>query len=170
MSVLKFLLALLAAVLVHSLGVRMYPDFAVHVDVFLLLTVAWSFESTTLVGMLVGLAAGLTADAFTSGPYGLNGFADTFIGYATAFAVGNLAKMSTSGAILLYSVAAAMQQILLVALVILLIPNGLPPPVSAVIVKVAITSLLGFFVFRGRLKLLRTLGEWKQARESRLRF
>jgi rod shape-determining protein MreD len=170
MSVLRFLLALAGAVVVHTLGVRTHPGFAVYVDVFLLLTLAWSFESRTLEGLGVGLVAGLTADAFTGAPYGLNGFADTFIGYSAAFAVGHLAKMSTTGAVLLYSVAAVVQQILLVALVILLIPNGMPPPVAAVVIKVAITGLLGFLVFRGRLKLIRTLGQWKQARESRLRF
>ena len=49
MSVLKFLLWLGAAVLVHAVGVRLVPDFAVYFDVFLVLTLAWSFESNTLV-------------------------------------------------------------------------------------------------------------------------
>lgn len=170
MSVTRILLTLLAAVLVHLLGVRVHSDFAVYVDVFLLLTMAWAFESTTLVGLAVGLAAGLTADALTSGPYGLNGFADTLIGYGTAFAVAKLAKMNAAGAALLYSVAAVVQQIILVALVMLLIPNGVPPSVLAVVVKVVITGLAGFFIFRGRTKLTSALGQWRQARESRLRF
>ncbi len=170
MSVLRFFAALLVVVSVHALGVRVYADFAVYVDVFLLLTIAWAFESTTLVGLAVGLATGLAADAFAGGPYGLNGFANTFIGYCTAFTVANLAKMNASGAVVLYALAAAVQQILLVALVMLMIPNAVPPPVLAVVVKVAITGLAGVFIFRGRLKLIHTLGQWRQARESRLRF
>jgi rod shape-determining protein MreD len=170
MSVLRFAIALLAVVGLHALGVYVYPDFSVYVDLFLVLVVAWSFESGTLMAMLAGLAAGLIADALVGGLYGLNGFADTFIGYATAFAVGNLARMNAVGALLLYAVAAVVQQIVLVALVILLIPNGMPPPVTAVVVKVLTTSLLGLIVFRGRSKIVRTLGQWKQTRESRLRF
>ena len=170
MSALRFGAALVVVVGIHALGVRLFSDFAVYVDVFLLLTVAWAFESTTLVGLSVGLAAGLAADAFAGGPYGINGFADTLIGYCTALVVANLAKMNSSGAVLLYAVAAAVQQILLVALVMLMVPNGVPPPVLAVVVKIAVTGLAGLFIFRGRLKLIRTFGQWKQAREARLRF
>lgn len=170
MRVLRFVGVLLLVVGAHVLGVYFYPDFAVYVDLFLVLTVACSFESDTLFAILAGLAAGLTADAFVGAPYGLNGFADTFIGYAAAFAVGNLARMNAVGAAVLYAVAAVVQQIVLVALVILLIPNGMPPPITAVLGKVLTTSLAGFLVFRGRLKIARTLGQWKQARDSRLRF
>lgn len=170
MSVLRFVLALLGVIFIHSFGVRVNADFAVYVDLFLVLTIAWAFESTTLVGLVVGLVAGLTADAFTGGLYGLNGFADTLIGYLVALSVANLAKMSTSGAMLLYSVAAVVQQVVLVALAMLLIPNAAPPPLLAIVWKVVITGMAGLVVFRGRRRLLRTVGQWRQARESRLRF
>lgn len=170
MGVLKFAATLLAAVFVHSMGVRLAGEFAVYVDVFLILTVAWAFESTTLVGLAVGLVAGLTADAFAGGPFGLNGFANTLVGYLTAFAVANLAKMNTSGAVLLYAVAAVVQQVVLVALVMLLVPAGAPPPLAAVLWKVVITAAAGLVVFRGRKRLIRVVGQWRQTRESHLRF
>ena len=170
MAVLRFALTLLAVVFLHSLAVRVVPEFAVYVDLFLIFTVAWASESPSLVGLGVGLAAGLTADAFAGGPFGLNGFANTLIGYGTSFAVANLAKLNSSGAALLYAVAASVQQLLLIALVMLLIPNGLPPTLLSVVVKIAVTALAGIFVFRGRRKFVRAVGQWRQTRDSRLRF
>ena len=170
MSGLRFVVALLVAVLAHSLGVRLWSDFAVYVDLFLILTVAWAFEATTLTGLAVGLLAGLTADTLAGGVYGLNGFANTLIGYLTAFSVAHLTKMGASGAVLLYALASVAQQVVLVALLVLLIPNGAPPSLTAMIGKIVITALAGLLIFRGRRKLFRVLGQWRQARESRLRF
>ncbi len=58
MSALRFLASLVAVVLVHSLGVRLWGEFAVFIDLFLVLTIAWAFEATTLTGLAAGLAAG----------------------------------------------------------------------------------------------------------------
>mgnify|MGYP002624177401 CR=1 FL=1 len=170
MIVLKFAGSLVAAVGIHALGVRTIPEFAAYVDLFLLLTVAWAFETTTLAGLAVGLAAGLTADAYAGGLYGLNGFADTLVGYLTALAVTNLAKMSTAGAGLLYALAGVVQQILLTTLVVLLIPAGAPPAIPEVIGKTVLTGVAGVVVFRGRRRFVRAVGQWRQARESKLRF
>ena len=170
MSVLKFVLALLTCLLAHSLGVRLWSEFPVYVDLFLILTVAWAFETTTLTGLAVGIATGLTADTLAGGLFGLNGFANTLIGYLTAFSVMHLAKMTTSGAALLYALASAAQQVVLVVLLMLLVANGAPPALSAMLWKTVIAGLAGVLVFRGRRRFSRTLDEWRQARESRLRF
>ena len=170
MSALRFAVSLLFVLGVHALGQRVVPGFAVYVDLFLVLTVAWAFETGTLGGLAVGLAAGLAADALSGGLYGLNGFADTLIGYLTAFSVANLAKMNTSGASLLYAVAAVVQQAVLIVLVVLLIPNGAPPPLLAVAGKTIATALLGAAVFRGRKRFARAWGRWRHTRDSKLRF
>lgn len=170
MSALRFALALIGVALLHALVVRVVPGLAPYIDLFLILTVAWAFDSTTLTGLAVGLAAGLTADAFAGGLYGLNGFANTLVGYLTAFSVANLAKMNTSGAALLYAVAAIIQQAVLTLLVVLLIPNGVPPALGAVVGTTVTTAVGGIIVFRGRARFARTLVRWKQARESKLRF
>lgn len=170
MPVLRFAIALVVTSFLHSLGVRVWGDFAMYFDLFLLLTVAWAFESSTLTGLAVGLAAGLTADGFSGGLYGLNGFANTLIGYSTAFAVANLAKMNTSSAALLYALAAVAQQSILLALVLLMVPEPAVPPLVAMISKVAITATLGAVVFKGRRKFFRMLGSWRRTKESQLRF
>ena len=170
MPVLRFFLALVVTAFLHSLGVRLWGDFAIYVDLFLVLTVAWAFESSTLVGLLVGLAAGLTADGFSGGLYGLNGFANTLVGYSTAFAIANLAKMSTSSAALLYALASVAQQSVILILVMLMVPNAAPPALLGMAVKVVVTGLLGVLVFRGRKKFFRAVGSWRRSKESQLRF
>ena len=170
MPVLRFVIALVLATFLHSLGVRVWGDFALYVDLFLLLTVAWAFESSTLTGLAVGLAAGLTADGFSGGLYGLNGIANTLVGYGTAFAVSNLAKMNTSSAALLYALAAVAQQSILLVLVLLMVPDPALPPLAAMIAKVAITAVLGAMIFKGRRKFFRMLGSWRRTKESQLRF
>ena len=48
MSALRFAVSLLFVLGVHALGQRVVPGFAVYVDLFLVLTVAWAFETGTL--------------------------------------------------------------------------------------------------------------------------
>lgn len=170
MRLLKFLAALGAVVLMHALGTRASAEFPAHVDLFLVLVVAWASEATTLGGLGAGLVVGLAADALSGGPFGLNGFADTLVGYGTAFAVANLAKLNTLGAGALYAVAAAVQQLALVLLVVLLLPQPSVPTLEGVLWKIASSGLLGIVVFRGRRRFSSSLRQWRKSREDRLRF
>jgi rod shape-determining protein MreD len=162
--------ALFAVVALHALGVRVFGDFAVYVDLFLVLTVARSFETSPVVGVMVGMVAGLTADAFSGGLYGLNGFANTLIGYSTAVAVANLAKMNVSGAAILYALAAVVQQSVLLVLIVVMLPNPEPPSLWSLIWKVAISAALGAGVFLGQQNMARLRGKWRRSRDARLRF
>lgn len=167
---LRFLLALAAVILVHAAGTYLDARFPAYVDLFLVLTVAWASESTTLTGLVVGLVSGLAADALSGGPFGLNGFADTLVGYGTAVAVANLAKLNAPGAGALYAVAAAVQQAILVLLVALLLPQPTLPTPWAVVVKIVSTGLLGVVVFLGRRRFASSVAQWRRSREDRLRF
>ena len=84
MQSLKLLAAIALAALVHFVGVRLWPDFARAVDVFLVVVALHGLRGNSLSGLLVGLLVGLLQDTLTSGPFGLFGFADTIIGYVTA--------------------------------------------------------------------------------------
>ncbi len=170
MRALRFVLALLAVVGLHALGVRLFAGFPVYFDLFLVLTVAWAFGASPLVGLSAGLASGLVADAFSGGLYGLNGFANTLVGYLTAVAVLNLAKLNSSGAAIVYALAAVMQQLVIVVLALLLLPAPEPPEVTAVLWKVGVTAGLGAAAFLSERHLARLSGKLRRARESRLRF
>ena len=171
MRVLRFAFALLAVIALHALGIRLFSAFAGYVDLFLVFTVAWAFFGTNpLTGLFVGMAAGLAADAFSGGLYGLNGFADTLVGYATAVVVLNLAKLNTSGAAIVFGLAAVGQQLLVVSLALLMLPNPEAPTPQAVLWKVAITAVLGAGIFLSERHFVRLSGKMRRARESKLRF
>lgn len=170
MRFLRFLLLLGLVVLLHGLGTRFADWFPARIDLFLVFVVAWAAESSPLTGLVVGLTAGLAADAVSGGPFGLNGFADTLVGYGVALAVANLAKLNTVGAAALYAVAAVVQQAVLVLLVVLLLPDPNLPSLEAVLWKTVSTAFSGAVVFRGRRKLAGSLKRWRQSREDRLRF
>jgi len=170
MRALRFVGALLAVIVLHSLGVRLVGSFAVYVDLFLVLTVAWAFGASPLTGLTAGLAAGLAADAFSGGLYGLNGFANTMVGYMTAVVVLNLAKLNTSGAAIVFAMAALAQQLIVVLLALLLLPTPEVPTPMAVVWKVAIAAAMGAGIFLSRRHLVRLSGKMRRARESRLRF
>jgi len=170
MRVLRYLGALVAVVAMHALGVRLFDGFAAYVDLFLVLTIAWAFGASPLIGLVAGLTAGLAADAFSGGLYGLNGFANTLVGYLTAVVVMNLAKLNTSGAAIVFGLAAVGQQLILAVLVILMLPNPAPPELLPVLWKIAITSMAGAGVFLSQRHLVRLTASWRRSRESRLRF
>ena len=148
----------------------MFDVFYVDDKVFLVLALAWAFGASPLTGLVAGLVTGLAADAFSGGLYGLNGFANTLVGYLTAVAVLNLAKLNTSGAAIVYALAAVVQQLVLIVLALLLLPHPEPPALVAVLWKVVFTSALGAGIFLSQRFLVRLSGKWRQARESRLRF
>lgn len=168
--VLRFAAALLVVIALHALGVRLFGAFAVYVDLFLVLTVAWAFGASPLTGLTAGVVAGLAADTFSGGLYGLNGFANTLVGYMTAVAVLNLAKLNTSGAAIVYALAAVGQQLIVVMLALLMLPDPESPTPMAVLWKVAITAALGAGIFLSRRHLARLSGKMRRARESKIRF
>jgi rod shape-determining protein MreD len=170
MSVLRFLASLVVVVLVHTLGVRLWGGFAVYFDVFLILTIVWAFEATTLTGLAVGLAAGLAADAFSGGLYGLNGFANTLVGYMTAFSVANLSKMTTSGAAIVSGLAAAAQQLVLSLLVFVMVAQPTAPALIPMLWKILITAAAGALLFSARKRLVKLSSVRRRAREAKLRF
>lgn len=170
MGVLRYLAFLLAVVALHALGVRLHPGFAVYVDLFLVLAVGWAFTSSPLVGMFAGMVTGLTADAFSGGLYGLHGFANTLIGYSTAVAIANLAKMNITGAAILYALAAVVQQLVMLVLILVMLPNPEAPTLWSLVWKVGITAVLGACVFLGQQNTARLMSRWRRSRDSRLRF
>ena len=170
-SVSRFLLALAVAVVVHAGGIEVWPAFSRAVDVFLVLALFGALGGNLLAGLFGGMVAGLVMDALT-GPrlYGLHGLANTVVGYGTAWASQRLVIQRASGVMLIFALAAAVQQALLLGLLIALLPSPEVPTSPWLLAKVGSTSLLGWAFFLGRGELRRRSERWRRSRTGKLRF
>ena len=165
---LRFAAALLTVILLHALGVWLVPEFARSIDLFLVLTVIYALGGDTMVGLLVGLVAGLTNDVLTGSLFALHGFVDTLVGYGMARLAQRLVIDRVSGAFLVTGVASALQQVLLAGLVLLLLPQPeLPEPVW-IAIRAAGTGMAAAAVLLASRNLRTNLAERRQRKAQRL--
>jgi len=169
MKVLRFFLSLLAVVALHFVGVRLFGELPRAVDLFLVLVVFYGLEGDLFVGLGAGLTAGLVSDAVTGGLYGLHGFADTIVGYGTAYASQRLVIRRPPGVFLVFSLAAAAQQAILVGLVVVLLADPALPDLTWTAIKVATAGVLGVVLVSMRRNYLRRMEVWRQTRTSKLK-
>lgn len=170
MRSLRFGAALLAAVLVHAAGEKIFPHFPEAVDLFLVLVVFNALDGNSLAGLLGGVSAGMVADALSGGAFGLFGLVDTIIGYGTAYAAQRLVIQRTTGVFLLFTLAAASQQVLLMGIRLLLFPEPLVSSYSWVLVKVVTSGCLGVGVLLANSRVRRQAESWRRRRSARIRF
>lgn len=169
MASLRFAAALLAVTLLHFAGGRLFEDFARAVDLFLVLVVFYALGSGLVAATVVGVVAGLVTDAVTGGLYGLHGFADTIIGYGTAYAAQRLVVRRPPGVFLIFSLAAALQQAILVGLVVLLQTGPALPELYWMLLKVGTTGVAGVALVLARGWVLRRAEGWRRRRASKLK-
>ncbi|MCP4200436.1 MAG: rod shape-determining protein MreD [bacterium] len=169
MRAVKFLAGLLVAAMVHVLGVRLFDGFSSAIDVFLVVALFNALGGSPLAGLLGGLVTGWCADAMTGGLYGTYGFCNTLVGYGAAVAAQRLVIEKTSGVFLLFSLGAAVQQLLLVALSRLLRPGAAPPELTWLMVMFATVGLTGAVGFMLQGRALRWRNTWRRNRAARLR-
>lgn len=162
MSVLKFFLAVGAAVLFHMLGVRMFPGFSLVIDIFLVVVVLYGLEGDSLAALFAGMLIGLAHDSLSGGPFGLFGFADTIIGYGAARLAQRLVIQRATGVLALVSFAAVAQQAIVVGLAFLLLPTPEVPNPFWVAVRAGACGLLGMSIYIAS-------GHWRRAAETRRR-
>lgn len=148
MRALKLAAALLAALVIHLAGVRLWPDFPRAFDLFVVVVVLNALGASSLSGLLGGMVAGLTHDVLSGGPYGLFGFADTIIGYLAARAGQRLVIQGASGVLLVVAVAVLMQRAVLLLLgAVLLAGSDAPAPLWWAL-QALLTGLVGAVVHR----------------------
>ena len=75
MRFLKFSGALTVALVVHLVGVQIYPNFSVAFDVFLVALIFHALDGNLLAATLGGFAAGILTDGVSGGLFGLFGVA-----------------------------------------------------------------------------------------------
>ena len=167
---LKLAGALLVAVVVHLFGVGLWSGFGLVFDLFLVLAIFNALDGDTFAGLAGGLVAGLVADAVSGGLYGLHGLADTLVGYGTAFATQRLVVQRPPSVFLVFSLAAALQQLVLAAVTLLMLTRPELDAYSWMLAKVAATGVLGVLTFLARRQLMARLALWRRTRTVRVRM
>jgi rod shape-determining protein MreD len=167
---LKFLAAILLAVLGHFAGMSLFPRFGLVVDVFLVVVALYGLRGNSLAGLLVGLLVGLLHDSLTGGPFGLFGFADTIVGYVTARLAQRLVIQRATGVLAVVSFAAVLQQAVVVGLAFLLLPAPeLPSPFWAA-VRAGASGLLATVVYVASSRWRTSAEARRRGRMNRLRL
>ena len=162
MQALKLLAAIALAVLVHFVGTRLFADFGLVVDVFVVLVALYGLRGNSLAGLLVGLLVGLLRDSLTSGPFGLFGFADTIVGYVTARLAQRLVIQRPTGVFAVVSFASVLQQSIAVGLAFLLLPAPEPPSPFWAAIRAGTCGLIGMAVHV-------VMSRWQSTAEARRR-
>ncbi len=170
MRVLRFAVALLVVLVVHLLLVRVAPQAARAVDLFVLVLVYFAMTASSAGGLLLGTAAGLTQDIALGSPLGLNGFAGTLAGYVVSRTARQIESTQMSVASVFFAVGVAVHEAARSLLVYLLVEAANPPSLIWVGVRVLSAAVLGLLllVFRGRID--RRLDRWRQLRRRRVRI
>ena len=169
MRSLRFIGGLVAAVVLHVLVVRLFPGVSPAVDFFLAWALFNAIGGNLGAALLGGLVSGLLADALTGDLYGLHGFANTLIGYGTAFTARRLVIQKSTGVMLVFSLAAAAQQGIIVGLKLLLLPGAALPTPSWIAARVVVVGVLGVLGFILRKRYSRGVESWRRNRTARLR-
>lgn len=75
-------ISIIVALIVQTIGVRVFSFSIVYLDAFLLVVVYFAAKEGLLTGILVGAISGLVQDSFSGGIIGIHGFAKTLVGFA----------------------------------------------------------------------------------------
>lgn len=163
MRAVRIVLSLAVVVAAHSLLLRIWPEFPRLLDLFLIWTALVGLSGSSLAGLLGGLAAGLTHDALSGGPFGLHGFADTLAGYGTARLAQRLVIQRAASVILLLAGISLVQQLVLAGVSLLTLPAPiLPESPLWLIARALLSGVVGGAIF-----LFREL--WRSSSEMRKR-
>ncbi|MEA2563674.1 MAG: hypothetical protein QOH06_5178 [Acidobacteriota bacterium] len=162
MPALKLLAGLAAAVLFHLGLMKLWPELARPLDVFLVVVVLYGLGGNSLASLFAGMLVGLVHDTLTNNPFGLFGFADTIVGYSAARLAQRLVIQRVTGVLAVVSFAAALQEAIVVGLMVMLLPDPQLPTPLGVALKAALCGVLGMVLYIAG-------SRWQQGSESRRR-
>jgi rod shape-determining protein MreD len=163
-------MALAVATLLQVAGVSLFPQFSLAVDFFLVIVVFNAMDGNSAAGMFGGTAAGLVTDGLTGGYFGLFGIANTVVGYGTAITAQRLVIQRPASSLLVFSVAAAAQQLILLGISLLFVAHADLPQYSWILVKVGTTGVLGGVLYLANRRMRSRVEMWRRTRKTRIRF
>ncbi len=168
MGALRFFAGLLAAAILHFVGVGLFEAFPRAVDLFLLVAVLEARRGQPVAGMFAGLIAGLVTDGITGGLYGLFGFADTVVAYGVAAAARQLVVQRTTSLAALFAAAAAAQQSIVAGLALAFRPGAELAAPEWLLARVATTALAGLVWIRAAELVLGHVASRRASRKKKL--
>ena len=130
MQTFKILLTIAVALFLQLL-LSKFLGFFKYIDLALLVTVYFSLQREPLLGMVVGLAAGLGGDIIAGGILGVGGFSKTLIGYIISMASVKLSIENPFARLAAVALASIANTALFVGLYQMLEQNQIPGQLTA---------------------------------------
>lgn len=167
---LRFAAVLLLAALIHFAGAKIHDDFALAVDLFLVVLVGQALPGEAGWALFTGVVVGFVEDTFNGRLYGLYGCADTVVAYLCAVGAQRIVVQRATGVFVAFFAAAALQQALLIALALSVLPDAGRPEWIWIVVKATSTALLGTMFYLIVAAWRRRFAHWRRGRNARLQF
>ena len=168
MRALRFVAALVTALIAHLLLVALAPPVARVIDAFLLAIVYTAMTARPGAAAAGGAAIGLVEDALGGGLYGMHGFAGTLVGFAMA-KTARLVDLQKSYYIgLFFACAVLLQQLVLQALLVLLMQRPPLPSILDLGLRVVLGAPAGALLVAGCERLGESLRSWKSRRRAEI--
>ena len=168
MRVLRFFLALVAALVVHLVLVGAEPQASRVFDPFLIVIVFQAMRGDIVFAMVSGALVGLTQDAVSGGLYGLHGFAGTVVGYVLAGAVRFLSLQKFYYVILFFAAAVLVKEIVVQLLFVALLRRPEVPLLDDLVLQVVLAGLVGAAAVATVETLSQRLSAWRRSRRPRV--
>jgi cell shape-determining protein MreD len=142
-SALRALLVLATALVLQAALGRLFPGIQRYVDVLLVPVGMYGVASSQRSAMAMGCAAGLLSDTwFHGGPFGLNAFKRTLLGWAVGVAATRLDLNTPAGRLVTGARVSLGDDVLDLVLRVLLEAHPSFPGAVGLLVKAAVTGLL----------------------------
>lgn len=162
MPLVKLIAALAVAVAVQVLGLKIHGGFMRVTDPLLIVAVFVSLKGRPVAAMFAGSLCGLASDALAGGSFGLHGFANTLTAFLGARLGQRLMAQQPFQVMLLFMLAAVVQQALVTFAGFLLVAGSELPVLWEAVARMVSTGLGGLAVFLAA----RRLGNWTQTRSD----
>ncbi len=165
MKLLRFTVGLVLAVLLHALGLRLFDRFALAFDPILILVVYHSLDGSPAWSSICGSVAGLAQDALSGGLFGLHGFANTLVAFASCRLRQRLVIQQPSQVGLLFVLSAALQLAILAMLQFLIVSDAELPGLGSMAARLTSSGIAGsaLYVLAGKAR------EWERSWRARRR-
>ncbi len=165
MKLLRFIAGLILAVLLQTFGLRLFAQFTLAFDPFLILVVYHSLDGSPAWSSIGGSTAGLAQDALSGGTFGLHGFANTLVAYTSCRLRQRLVVQQPSQVGLLFVLSAALQLAILATLQFLIVSGAELPGLGAMAARLISSGVAGaaLFIFAGKAR------EWERRWSARRR-
>ncbi len=170
MKLLRFIVGLVLAVVLQALGLRLFDNFALGFDPFLILVVYHSLDGSPAWSSISGSVAGLAQDALSGGLFGLHGFANTLVAFASCRLRQRLVIQQSSQVGLLFVLSAALQLAILATLQFLLVSSAELPGLGSMAARLASSGVAGAFLYVMAGKAREWHYQWRARRGTRLKL